>query len=73
MKKIIVPTVLCATVLLFAGCAKRGPMESAGHKVDEAAHTIQNGGEKTTGDKISDAADDAKNGAEKAADDLKKQ
>jgi predicted small lipoprotein YifL len=73
MKKIIVPTVLCATVLLFAGCAKRGPMESAGHKVDEAARTIQNGGEKTTGDKISDAADDAKNGAEKAADDLKKQ
>ena len=72
MKKLIVSAVLCAAVLLSAGCAKKGPMESAGHKLDEAARTIDNGGEKTTGDKVQDAADDAKKGAEKAADDLKK-
>jgi len=72
MKKIMVPAMLCATMLLSAGCAKKGPMESAGHKVDEAARTIENGGEKTPGDKVQDAAEDARKGAEKAADDLKK-
>jgi predicted small lipoprotein YifL len=68
LKKILVPTLLCATVLLFTACAKKGPLETAGEKVDEAGRTIKNGGEKTPGDKIRDGANDVKNEAEKAVD-----
>jgi predicted small lipoprotein YifL len=72
MNKVIIPAALCAAALLFSACEKKGPMESAGEKVDETVRTIKNGGEKTTGDKISDAAEDVKHGAEKAADEVKK-
>jgi predicted small lipoprotein YifL len=72
LKKILVSTLLCAAVLLFTGCEKKGPMETAGEKVDEAARTIKNGGEKTPGDKVNDAANDVKKDVEKAADDVKK-
>ena len=72
MKKIIVPTLLFATVLLVSACEKKGPLETAGEKIDEAGRTIKNGGEKTTGDKINDAATDIKKDVEKAADDVKK-
>ena len=73
MKKIIiVPTLLCAAVLSLSACAKKGPMETAGEKVDETVRTIKNGGEKTTADKVSDAAEDVRKGAEKAADEVKK-
>jgi predicted small lipoprotein YifL len=72
LKKIIVPALLCATVLLVSACEKKGPLETAGEKLDEAGRTIKNGGEKTTGDKINDAATDVKKDVEKAADDVKK-
>lgn len=72
MKRVILPAALCAVALLFCACAKKGPMERAGEKVDETVRTIKNGGEKTTGDKIGDAADDLRKGAEKAADEVKK-
>ena len=71
-KKLILIAALCALTLSLAACAKKGPMERAGAKVDETVRTIKNGGEKTTGDKISDAAQDLQNGAEKAADEVKK-
>jgi predicted small lipoprotein YifL len=72
MDKVILPTALCAIVLLFSACEQKGPMERTGEKVDETVRTIQNGGEKTTGDKINDATDDLKKGVENAADDAKK-
>lgn len=72
MKRVLLPTALCALALLCSACAKKGPMERAGEKVDETVRTIKNGGEKTTGDKIGDAADDLRKGAEKAADEVKK-
>lgn len=72
MKKFLVPALLCATVLLVSACEKKGPLETAGEKLDEAGRTIKNGGEKTTGDKINDAATDVKKDVEKAADDVKK-
>ena len=72
MKKIIVPALLCAAVLLVSACEKKGPLETAGEKLDEAGRTIKNGGEKTTGDKVNDAATDVKKDVEKAADDIKK-
>jgi predicted small lipoprotein YifL len=72
MKRVILATLVCALALPFAGCAKKGPMEKAGEKVDETVRTIKNGGEKTTGDKVSDAAEDVKKGAENAVDEVKK-
>lgn len=72
LKKTLSAMLLCTFAILFAGCAKKGPMETAGGKIDEAARTIQNGGEKTTSDKVKDAATDAKQDVEKAADDVKK-
>ncbi|HEY2809494.1 MAG TPA: hypothetical protein VGI91_11950 [Steroidobacteraceae bacterium] len=71
MKRIIL-TVLCAAVLLVAACEKKGPMERAGEKLDEAGRTLKNGGEKTPADKVNDAATDVKKDVEKATDDLKK-
>jgi hypothetical protein len=72
LKKILIPTLLCAATLLFSACEKKGPMETAGEKLDEAGRTIKNGGEKTTADKVNDAATDVKKDVEKAADDVKK-
>ena len=72
MKKFLVPTLLCSAVLLLAACEKKGPMETAGEKLDEAGRTLKNGGEKTPGDKLNDAAHDVKKDVEKAADDVKK-
>lgn len=45
--------IACATFVLMAcaGCEKKGPMQKAGEKVDEAAQK--------TGDAIKDAADKA--------------
>lgn len=72
MKISLVPALLCASVLLLAACEKKGPMETAGEKLDEAGRTLKNGGEKTPGDTINDAAHDVKKDVEKAADDVKK-
>lgn len=71
-KKRILVAALCALTLGFSACAKKGPMERAGEKVDETVRTIKNGGEKTTGDKVNDAAQDVQNGVQKAADEVKK-
>jgi predicted small lipoprotein YifL len=50
----------CAALVLIAstGCEKKGPMEKAGEKVDEAAQK--------TGDAIKDAADKTKEAADNA-------
>jgi hypothetical protein len=72
LKRILIPTLLCVAVLLVAACEKKGPMETAGEKLDEAGRTLKNGGEKTTADKVNDAAADVKKDVEKAADDIKK-
>jgi hypothetical protein len=71
VKQIIVPALVCAAVLLFAACEKKGPAETAGGKIDEAVRTMKNGGEKTPADKINDAAHDVQKDAQKAADDVK--
>lgn len=72
MNKLLVPTLLCAAVMLASACEKKGPMENAGEKLDEAGRTLKNGGEKTPEDKVRDAAQDVKHDAEKAADEAKK-
>jgi hypothetical protein len=72
LNKFLVPTLLCAAVMLFSACEKKGPMETAGEKLDEAGRTLKNGGEKTPEDKVKDAAHDVKTDAEKAADEVKK-
>ena len=72
MNRVLVPTLLCATVMLLSACEKKGPMESAGDKLDEAGRTLKNGGEKTSEDKVRDAAQDVKKDAEKAADEAKR-
>jgi hypothetical protein len=72
LNKFAIPALICATALLISACEKKGPMETAGEKLDEAGRTIKNGGEKTPSDKIKDAASDVKNDVEKAADDVKK-
>ena len=72
MNRAILISAACCALLSVAACAKKGPLEQAGAKVDETVRTIKNGGEKTTGDKIKDAAQDVQNGVEKAADEAKK-
>jgi hypothetical protein len=72
MKKLLIPTLLCTTALLLTACEQKGPMETAGQKLDEAGRTIKNGGEKTPADKVNDAAGDLKKDVEKATDDVKK-
>lgn len=53
--------IACAAFVLMAcaGCEKKGPMQKAGEKVDEAAQK--------TGDAIKDAADKTKEAADNAA------
>jgi len=72
MNRLTVVAICCGLAVAVSGCAKQGPMEQAGAKVDETVRTIKNGGEKTTADKINDAAQDASKDVQKAADDLKK-
>lgn len=72
LNRFAIPTLLCAAVMLFSACEKKGPMETAGEKLDEAGRTLRNGGEKTPEDKVKDAAQDVKKDAEKAADEVKK-
>jgi len=64
---------LLATLTLgLAACDNKGPVEQAGEEVDEAVHTLKNGGKETTADKVDDAVDDAREGAKDAAKELKK-
>ena len=52
--------IVCAALALvaFAGCEKKGPMEKAGEKVDEAAQK--------TGDAVKDAAEKTGDAVDKA-------
>jgi hypothetical protein len=72
MNRKILLTALVGAVFALSACAKQGPVEKAGEKIDESVRTLKNGGEKTPGDKVKDAAEDLRSGAEKAADEVKK-
>ncbi len=72
MNRSILVIALCSAVVCVGACAKKGPMERAGAKLDETVRTIKNGGEKTPSDKIKDAAQDVQDDVQKAVDDTKK-
>jgi hypothetical protein len=57
-----------AVVLSLSACEKKGPVQQAGEEVDEAVHTLKNGGKETTADKLDDAGDKAADAAAKAKD-----
>lgn len=57
-----------AVVLGLSACEKKGPIEKAGEEVDEAVHTLKNGGKETTADKLDDAGDKAADAAREAKD-----
>lgn len=57
--------ILCALALGTTACARKGPIERTGEKVDHAIDSVKNGGEEPTADKIQDSVDRAR---EKAAD-----
>ena len=57
--------IVCTLALALAACARKGPVERTGEKVDHMVDTVKNGGEEPTGDKIQDQVDKAR---EKAAD-----
>ncbi len=56
------------TVLGLAACAKEGPVERAGEKVDHAVDAMKNGGKETAGDKLEDAGDKVQDAASDAKD-----
>ena len=53
----LLPLLVCALALGATACAKKGPLERAGEKVDHAADTIKNGGSEPMTDKLQDEAD----------------
>jgi hypothetical protein len=66
----LVPVLLLASLCALGACAKKGPVEKAGEKVDHTVDTLKNGGEEPTQDKLQDEADKANdklNGAAKSA------
>jgi len=58
--KNLLPLLICAVALSVSACAKKGPLEQAGEKVDHAADTIKNGGSEPMSDKLQDEADKAR-------------
>jgi hypothetical protein len=56
----LLPLLVCALALGGTACAKKGPLERAGEKVDHAADTIKNGGSEPLSDKAQDEADKAR-------------
>jgi len=58
MKKVLLMVVLAAFVTPMMGCKEKGPMETAGEKIDQAA--------KDTKDATKDAYKDATNKVSKA-------
>jgi len=72
MKRELITAGMLSAMLALAACEHKGPAQRAGEKIDEAARTLQNGGEKPPADKARDAAQDLREGVEKAADDVKK-
>jgi hypothetical protein len=67
----LLPLVACLTALAAVGCAKKGPAERVGEKVDHSVDTLRNGGEEPTQDKLQDEADKARDKAADAADNAK--
>jgi predicted small lipoprotein YifL len=57
--KRLMPLLICAIALSVTACAKKGPLERAGEKVDHAADTIKNGGSEPMSDKLQDEKDKA--------------
>jgi len=49
----------CAIALSVTACAKKGPLEKAGEKVDHVGDTIKNGGSEPMSDKLQDDKDKA--------------
>lgn len=68
-RKLILPILVCASVLIIAACEQKGPAQRAGEKVDHTVDTIKNGGEEPTRDKLQDEADKARSKVNHAADD----
>jgi hypothetical protein len=64
--KSLVPLLICVAALGMGACAKKGPMERAGEKVDHASDTIKNGGSEPMSDKLQDEANKARDKANDA-------
>ena len=58
--KSLLPLLICAVALSVSACAKKGPLERAGEKVDHVGDTIKNGGSEPLSDKLQDDADKAR-------------
>jgi predicted small lipoprotein YifL len=58
--KSLLPLLICAVALSVTACAKKGPLERAGEKVDHVGDTIKNGGSEPMADKLQDDADKAR-------------
>lgn len=69
--KALLPLLICAVALSVSACAKKGPLERAGEKVDHAADTIKNGGSEPLSDKIQDEADKARDKINEVGDKVK--
>ena len=69
--KALLPLLICAVALSASACAKKGPLERAGEKVDHAADTIKNGGSEPLSDKIQDEADKARDKMNEVGDKVK--
>lgn len=66
-----IATLACALTLGLGACEKKGSFERAGEEVDEAVHTLKNGGKETTADKLDDTGDKVRDGINDAAKDVK--
>ena len=69
--KALLPLLICAVALSVSACAKKGPLERAGEKVDHVADTIKNGGSEPLSDKIQDEADKARDKINEVGDKIK--
>lgn len=67
----MLPLLICAVALSVSACAKKGPLERAGEKVDHAADTIKNAGSEPLSDKIQDEADKARDKINEVGDKIK--
>jgi predicted small lipoprotein YifL len=65
--KKLLPLLMCALALSVTACAKKGPLEKAGEKVDHVGDTIKNGGSEPLSDKAQDEADKANDAINNAA------
>ena len=70
--KALLPLLICAMAALsVAACAKKGPLEKAGEKVDHVTDTIKNGGSEPLSDKAQDEADKARDKLNEVGDKIK--